>query len=77
MDYWKDEGGNAFPADETANQNDTMGMSLRDYFAGQAMIGIMSTSGAFDRADRRLDMVANKSYELADAMIEARGGGVQ
>lgn len=48
------------------------GMTLRDYFAGQAIIGIMSTAAAFDRVDRRIDMVARKAYEFADAMLAER-----
>ena len=48
------------------------GMTLRDYFAGQAIIGIMSTAAAFDRVDRRIDMVARKAYEFADAMLVER-----
>lgn len=47
-------------------------MTLRDWFAAQAMIGIMSTAGGFDRADRRHDMVAKNAYAFADAMLAAR-----
>jgi hypothetical protein len=49
------------------------GMGLRDYFAGQAIIGIMSTAGAFDRVDRRTEMVARMAYQFADEMLAARG----
>lgn len=60
----------AFPvSDGTCTQQ---GMDLRDYFAAQAMIGIMSTAGAFQRADRREEMVARKAYEFADALLLAR-----
>lgn len=51
---------------------DEAGMTLRDWFAGQAVIGIMSTAGAFERTDRRIDMVARKAYEFADAMLAER-----
>ncbi len=59
---------NAFPADETANQNDTMGMTLRDYFAGQALVGII-TSGPHDCTARE---EALDAYAYADFMLEAR-----
>ncbi|MCG6112902.1 MAG: hypothetical protein MEQ74_12060 [Paracoccus sp.] len=35
-----DNGGPAFPACNEANYNDTMGMTLRDWFAGQASVGV-------------------------------------
>ena len=48
------------------------GMSLRDYFAGQALktfaspgYGIVSHLGK--------EGVAKRAYEIADAMLEARG----
>ena len=42
-------------------------MSLRDYFAGQALAGLYAHSAAADVA------VASKlAYEAADAMIKAR-----
>lgn len=69
MDYWTDEGGNAFPACEKADQNGTMGMTLRDYFAGQALTSIASMhhGTAFDP-----NGCATSAYEIADAMIKAR-----
>lgn len=47
------------------------GMSLRDWFAGQALaavIGVRATSSH----DGWNDMVAKAAYRIADAMIEAR-----
>jgi hypothetical protein len=46
------------------------GMSLRDHFAGQAMIGWMSAADHDDHLDPKF--VAALSYEFADAMLEAR-----
>jgi hypothetical protein len=44
------------------------GMTLRDYFAGQALIGLLS------RNDVPLaHAVPDNAYMIADAMIKARG----
>ena len=55
------------------------GMTLRDYFAGQALTGIMGpnydwfTSGT--EKGSRTHEAASFAYSLADAMIAAREGG--
>jgi hypothetical protein len=41
------------------------GMDLRDYFAAQAMQGLIA-------ADRPFDFAAQSAYIIADMMIEAR-----
>lgn len=71
------DGGNAFPACNEANVNGTMGMTLRDWFAGQALAGLCANpnespdeDGASDR-----DVIASVAYELADAMLAAREAG--
>jgi hypothetical protein len=46
------------------------GMSLRDYFAAKAMQGVLA-SGNLPKFTPDLD-VAECSYRLADAMLEAR-----
>jgi hypothetical protein len=46
------------------------GMSLRDWFAGQALNGLMSDSEA--RSDLRPREVAIDCYNMADAMLVAR-----
>jgi hypothetical protein len=44
------------------------GMTLRDYFAGQALVGLLS------RNDVPLaHIVPDNAYMIADAMLEARG----
>lgn len=58
----------AFPTTEPGNP-DKWGMDLRDYFAGQALNGWMST---YDMMDPNVDRVAAFAYKLADAMMEAR-----
>ena len=63
--FWKKvtDGGQAFAAYGTA------GMSLRDYFAGQAMVGQLSLG---ECRDLKPVGVAASAYEYADAMIKAR-----
>lgn len=79
----RDDGGNAFPVQKEYDQhghpleNGADGMSLRDYFAGQALIGAMSSAqGMGDMAPRDrsrvLDGTAAILYEVADAMIRER-----
>jgi hypothetical protein len=50
------------------------GMKLRDYFAGQALAGIMGSGDIFPP-----DSAASRSYCVADAMLKerARTGGVK
>lgn len=49
----------------------TKGMTLRDYFAAQAMQGFMS--GCATRGEVVIySNLAGLSYEMADAMMEAR-----
>ena len=50
------------------------GMTLRDYFAGQAISQIIATC-AHDTTYgmTRADYFAGRAYEIADAMLKARG----
>lgn len=68
---------NAFPHSYKGQQNCDShityidhGMTLRDYFAGQAMVGIAALSDNPHCPDIRGQ--ASLVYKLADAMIEAR-----
>jgi hypothetical protein len=54
----------AFP-----NMTNQTGMDLRDYFAAKAMQGYMSRT-LIDGFDE--DVIAEMSYKVADAMMEAR-----
>jgi hypothetical protein len=49
-------------------------MSLRDYFAGQALVGLLTGPGGFkDTHEEGLSaLYAGAAYEMADAMLEAR-----
>ena len=79
MTSCKCSGGPAFPACNEANVNDPMGMTLRDYFAGQALAGEMaSQSGDTGEWTNEvpqsiLEDRAKFFYRFADAMIAARG----
>lgn len=70
------DGGPAFPF--VAHENWRVkceGMTLRDYFAGKALVaGIKNGPFANDRDDGEShhDYLARKAYEMADAMIRAR-----
>lgn len=55
-------GGTAFPT-----SGGGQGMSLRDYFAAAAITGIATSVGYTP------DYKAKMAYEMADAMIAARG----
>lgn len=59
------DGGPAFPTPSVSGF--VGGMTLRDYFAAQAMLGFMGPD--YDMAD---SMRARCAYQLADAMLKAR-----
>ena len=48
------------------------GMTIRDYFAAAAMQGVLSNSSAKFK-EGWIKGLARGSYEIADAMLEARG----
>ncbi len=62
----KDYGGPAFPQ-PGATQRKSGGMSLRDWFAGQALMGVLA-----NRGHSTPEWLAKTSYEVADAMIKER-----
>lgn len=69
----KDTSGGAFPFspnDQSTAHMATNGMSLRDWFAGQAMGGICAHSDTWGLPD--VSEIALKAYRIADAMIAAR-----
>lgn len=70
-----DDGGYAFPnpADDRSGWHAESGMTLRDWFAGQAISGFMANTKrptTFARDD------ADWVYTIADAMIKARKGEI-
>lgn len=74
------DGGPAFPRGQhdshTGRQVWTTGMTLRDWFAGQALSGICAYSGEGTALlDTNPKAMAKTAYVWADAMIAAREGG--
>ena len=70
----KNDGGSAFPQvhywdDGSVTSNG--GMSLRDWYAGQALAGLLS--GQFREIGKyNLSDVPNEVFDIADAMLKAR-----
>ena len=64
------DGGAAFPSDNFG-QPPQFGMTLRDYFAGQALVGMLQnyTTQKFGVGEQTC---ARGAYEFADAMLAAR-----
>ena len=70
------DGGPAFPTPDTHHpdgqiQYGTNGMSLRDWFAGQALAGLLAcpdVSGGWES-------ISKSAYTYADAMLRARESG--
>lgn len=74
------DGGPAFPGEQGYDPEDGWnktwgaGMSLRDYFAGQALAGLIADREWYDT--ETASTIAMRAYELADAMLAAREGVV-
>lgn len=62
------DGGPAFPPNSSAEGE--RGMSLRDWFAGQALTGLMSRRDWAVSA--RIETYASEAYKMADAMLTER-----
>lgn len=67
-------GGNAFPycvwVGDHHNGHNT-GMTLREWFAGMALQGMIASG---DANDNQIGVIAQEAYKLADAMIRAGKG---
>lgn len=73
----KETGGQAFPIPCSDNNYASEGMTLRDYFAGQAIIPFMTWSLDQSHEDGDTAAIAARRYAksaylIADAMLEAR-----
>ena len=64
-------GGPAFP-DPAPREDGWSGMTLRDYFAGQALIGLARSSAEQTVDDYGPGHVASDAYSFADAMLAER-----
>jgi len=81
----QNDGGPAFPHEADYIRNDGggydfkvdhhPGMTLRDYFAGQALMGILNNAECF--AKMKDADVAENAYHAADAMLVARERGAK
>lgn len=69
----RDDGGPAFPAEIGFGMNPVQyaGMSLRDWYAGQAMAGILNSRGSFG-LQNEMDGTAKEAYRWADSLLAAR-----
>ena len=63
----KRDGGSAFPLAAREGVPNTMGMSQRKYFAGQALIGLLTTLKV--NPAHRATELAFDAYVIADAML--------
>ena len=90
MSNWRDNGGPAFPQNDLSSYGmgpaecSNGGMTLRDWFAGQAMSNPELVDGCasnrlldewFGKGSCNIDsakVAAKQAYRYADAMLEAR-----
>ena len=54
------------------NSPSMVSINLRDYFAGQALAGILANGAGEDDSQTLRLIIANDAYGYADAMLEAR-----
>lgn len=70
------DGGPVHPIVETNGQGQPelthTGMSLRDHFAGQALLGILSANEDKSEMAGLHEVIAKGCYVWADAMLKAR-----
>jgi len=66
------DGGPAFPCDSMKQFPTQEGMSLRDWFAGQALAGIMANSKLMIVLDEKKQDPASCAYQMADFMLNER-----
>ena len=64
MVTYHEAGGGAFPSDKS------FGMTLRDYFAAQAMQGMLAACTGW--SDAYQERMAKTSYMMADQMLKQR-----
>lgn len=69
------DGGPAFPVPGLQDHEEFNGMTLRDYFAAQALLG-MKMENVNLASDEQLALacavMAKVTYQMADAMLKAR-----
>ena len=70
-----DKGGPAFPlpVGKYLGADRTTGMTLRDYFAGQALIGVALAACIAEGELLEPDIAATVAYKFADNMLLVKG----
>lgn len=70
----RDTSGPAFPAGFEASDNDTMGLTIRDYFAAQALAQLIARLENESHAtiESAAKECAEAAYVFADAMLKER-----
>lgn len=66
----KSDGGSAFPISHPEHPSPSDGMTLRDWFAGQALSAVASSERYY--GDDGPENIAQDAYLIADAMLAAR-----
>ncbi|WP_350024797.1 hypothetical protein [Providencia rettgeri] len=68
-------GGAAFPVPATELHGTDTGMTLQDYFAAKAMQSLIThfDYGCIGFNERYMNEFAKEAYQMADAMLKARG----
>lgn len=71
------DGGPAFPTDEYFDEKklgQIWGMTLRDYFAAKALMGMTASTPILDRTSDKINHAgwATAAYRFADAMLKER-----
>lgn len=77
MNTTQEDGGNAFPfqpRDGTGYPcaEHSPGLSIRDWFAGMALQGLLAHIIGVEGANGRTSKYAERAYDYADAMLAAR-----
>ena len=62
----KDDGGPAFPTMMAKAGGDEVGMTLRDWFAGQVLAGLVNGRR------ENVHLFASEAYSIADALLAQR-----
>lgn len=83
--FHKDSGGPAFPRPISTDERNVAcnvaweqeGMSLRDWFAGQALAGICANPAHVTEAQGAAALVAKAAFFIADAMLAEREKGAK
>lgn len=78
-DTKRDDGGSAFPVPPTIIYPQTksfasVGMTLRDYFAGEAMNGLLTIHLSIGKpvAELNFSELSEAAYAISDAMLKER-----